>query len=99
MISYGLTSPYYSTNQSSGYLDVITFRDIPSQQDDVLFELTKNYEYRPDLLAKDAYNNVDLWWVFAVRNKDTIRDPIYDMIPGKVIFLPKITTLRSELGI
>jgi hypothetical protein len=99
MVSYGLTSPYYSTNQSSGYLDVITFRDIPSQQDDVLFELTKNYEYRPDLLAKDAYNNVDLWWVFAVRNKDILLDPIFDMQAGVKLYIPQLQTLKKVLGI
>lgn len=82
-----------------GYMDVIDFRDIPSQVDDILFEVTKTYEYRPDLLAYDLYQNAELWWVFAVRNKSVIKDPIFDMVAGSKIFLPKISTLKTALGI
>lgn len=82
-----------------GYLDVIDFRDIPLQVDDILFEVTKTYEHRPDLLAYDLYQNVNLWWVFAVRNKTVIKDPIFDMVAGTKIFLPKYSTLKVALGI
>jgi len=99
MATYNNQSPYYTTNDSMGYLDVINFRDIPSQTDDILFQVTKNYEYRPDLLAFDLYGKSELWWVFAVRNKSIIKDPIYDMVSGTKIYLPKLSTLRSTLGI
>jgi hypothetical protein len=99
MSNYSLTSPYYSTSQTLGYLGIIKFRDIPVRKDDVLFELTKNYEYRPDLLANDAYNDVNLWWVFAVRNKSVIQDPIFDMQAGTKIYLPTLQTLKIVLGI
>jgi len=99
MATYNNASPYYTTDASLGYLDVINFRDIPSQTDDILFQVTKNYEYRPDLLAFDLYGNSELWWVFSVRNKSTIKDPIYDMVAGTKIYLPKLSTLRSTLGI
>lgn len=96
---YANTSPYFKTNMDLGYMDVIDFRDIPSQVDDILFEVTKTYEYRPDLLAYDLYQNAELWWVFAVRNKSVIKDPIFDMVAGSKIFLPKISTLKTALGI
>lgn len=99
MPTYAKTSPYFSTSVGAGYLDSINFRKITSYADDIQYELSTKYEHRPDLLAHDVYNDSRLWWVFAVRNKDKIRDPIYDMIPGLVIFLPKLTTLRSDLGI
>jgi hypothetical protein len=99
MPSYAKTSPYFSTALGAGYLDFINFRNITSYVDDIQYELNAKYEHRPDLLAYDLYSDTRLWWVFAVRNKDKIRDPIYDMLPGTVIFLPKITTLRAELGI
>ena len=70
MSLYANTSPYFLTNYSNGYLDLINFRDIPAETDDILFEVTKNYEYRPDLLAYDLYSDVGLWWVFSVRNKN-----------------------------
>jgi hypothetical protein len=99
MSYYNKTSPYFSTALGAGYLDFATFRNITSYADDIQYELSTKYEYRPDLLAYDLYSDSKLWWVFAVRNKDKIRDPIYDMVPGIVIFLPKLTTLRNNLGI
>jgi hypothetical protein len=99
MSNYSLSSPYYSTPQTSGYLGIINFRDIPVQKDDVLFVLTKAYEHRPDLLANDLYGDVKLWWIFAVRNKSTIQDPIFDMVAGTAIYLPQIRTLKTVLGI
>jgi hypothetical protein len=99
MAFYNNHSPYYTTDQSIGYMDVINFRDIPVQVDDILFQLSKNYEYRPDLLAFDLYGTSELWWVFSVRNKSIIKDPIYDMVSGTKIYLPKLSTLRATLGI
>lgn len=99
MSTYKLSSPYYSTTQNAGYLDVMNFRDIPVQRDDVLFALTKTYEHRPDLLANDVYGDVNLWWVFAVRNKNVIQDPIFDMVAGVKIYIPQKHTLTSVLGI
>jgi hypothetical protein len=99
MVEYNKTSPYYSTNLSKGYLDLLTYRTIPSQSDDILFEVTSAYEHRPDLLAYDLYEDVNLWWVFAVRNKSIIKDPVFDMIPGQKIYLPKLSTINSVLGL
>jgi hypothetical protein len=99
MSQYNATSPYYTTSNNSGYLAVINFRNIPSNKDDVLFELPKQYEYRPELLANDIYGDVNLWWVFAVRNKNVIQDPVFDMVAGTKIYIPKQDTLNTVLGI
>ena len=98
MALYKGTSPYFNTAVNNGYLDVIVWRDIPPQTDDILFQVTKNYEYRPDLLAFDLYQDVNLWWVFASRNPSTLKDPIFDLQAGTQIYIPKITTLKSTLG-
>jgi len=98
-ITYSKASPYFNTDQKSNYLDVMSIRDIPALKDDVLFTLTSQYKHRPDLLAFDIYQNEQLWWVFAMRNKDVIRDPIYDMIPGIKIFIPQFSTINKALGL
>ena len=97
--TYKHSSPYYSTIDTGAYLDVIQFRNIPLLTDDQDFEVQAQYEHRPDLLAYDLYSDSNLWWVFAVRNKDIIKDPVYDMVPGLVIKLPQLATLKSVLGI
>lgn len=99
MSMYDKTSPYGRTETVNGYLDVLNFRDLPSERDDILFEVTNTYENRPDLLAYDLYNDHRLWWVFAVRNKSLIKDPVFDLKAGVKIYLPKLSTLKNTLGI
>lgn len=99
MTTYKKTSPYFKTEIVNEYLDVINFRDIPSQRDDHIFEITKTYENRPDLLAYDLYKDSGLWWVFSIRNKSLLKDPVFDFTSGKKIYLPKLSTLKSTLGI
>lgn len=95
---YSKLSPYYSTEINGSYLDIVNFRNIPNQSDDVYYTITSQYEFRPDLLAYDLYGDSNLWWVFSVRNKDLIKDPIYDMYAGQSIYLPKLSTLKNSLG-
>ena len=99
LITYTNTSPYYTTDVANGYLSTWNYRDIPAESDDILFELDSKYQNRPDLLAYDLYNNVKLWWVFAVRNPNIIKDPVLDMLPGVKIYLPKISVIKKALGI
>jgi len=96
---YNKSSPYYETNLNGSYLDLLTLRNLPAQDDDILFTVTQQYANRPDLLAYDLYDDVNLWWVFAVRNKNIIKDPVFDMIPGQKIYLPKLSTINSVLGL
>ena len=98
MTMYAKTSPYYNSSMINNYLDVINFRDIPKERDDILFELTATYEHRPDLLAYDLYKDHKLWWVFAVRNRSVIKDPVFDMVAGVKIYLPKASTLQRVIG-
>ena len=98
-ITYGKASPYYNTPLKGNHLDIMSIRDIPALKDDVLFTVTSQYKHRPDLLAFDVYQNEQLWWVFAMRNKDVVRDPVYDMIPGIKIFIPQLSTINKALGL
>jgi hypothetical protein len=99
MATYTNSSPYYTTDKSNGYLDVIAFRNIPAETDDILFEVTSTYTNRPDLLANDLYGDSRLWWVFSVRNASKIKDPVYDLVAGVKIYLPKLTTIKRALGV
>ena len=98
MAEYDSTSPYFNTGFTEFYLDVMTNRPIPKEDDDQSFEINLTYQYRPDLLAFDLYGTSKLWWVFYQRNPNTLQAPPLDFSVGKIIFLPKITTLKSVLG-
>lgn len=95
---YDSTSPYFNTPYTEFYLDVMVNRTIPREVDDQLFKINQTYQYRPDLLAFDLYQQPTLWWVFYQRNPNTLVAPPWDFEAGKLIYLPKITTLRSSLG-
>lgn len=98
-VTYAKTSPWHLTNfNSSNYLDIMKKRRVTAQSDDILWEITPQYTYRPDLLAFDLYSTSKLWWVFAARNIDIIRDPVFDFVPGTKIYLPKKSSLDNLLG-
>lgn len=99
MAQYDAASPYYLTEYSQFFLDVMVNRPIPKFDDDILFKINSTYQYRPDLLAYDLYDNSRLWWVFYQRNPNTLSAPPLDFLVDTVIYVPKITTLRNVLGI
>jgi len=98
-VTYSKKSAYYGTGLYGNFLDVLDFRTINKQVDDVYYTIDKVYQNRPDLLAYDLYGDSSLWWVFAARNPDVIRDPIFDFVSGITIYIPKQTTLEQDLGL
>jgi hypothetical protein len=98
MTTYTSTSPYFATGVTQFYLDVMVNRPIPKLPDDLQFVINETYQYRPDMLSYDLYDTSTLWWVFYQRNPNTLQAPPLDFKVGTVIYLPKITTLKSALG-
>lgn len=97
---YPATSPYFATNiVNNKFLDVMVNRPIPYNPSDVYWEIPIVYQYRPDLLAYDLYSNSKLWWVFAQRNPNALKDPYFDFVAGLSIYLPKQDTLTQVLGV
>ena len=100
MATYGPISPWGSTKViNRQYLDVLRIRPIPKSDDDVLYEVQPQFTHRPDLLAFSVYGTSKLWWVFAARNPDRLKDPIFDFVDGLVIRVPYKQTLVDELGL
>lgn len=88
------TSFYARTPKVDFYLDIWRPIEIPETDLDTLYIIEPKYAYRPDLLAEDLYGSSEYWFVFALRNKDVINDPIFDFVPGKEIFLPPANVIR-----
>jgi hypothetical protein len=99
MADYKRSSPWANTPQNNLYLELLEIRPVPAEPDDFLYEIEGQYRHRPDLLAYDLYGDPKLWWIFAQRNMDVIRDPIYDFEQGKRIFCPKKSNLQKYLGV
>jgi len=98
MAKYSASSPYFETPINESYMDLYQPRFLPAVENDVTYTIEPQYTYRPDLLSFDLYGNAKLWWVFALRNMDIIKDPIFDFRAGTTIKLPQKTTLDSVLG-
>ena len=62
---------------------------------DTTMVLSEKYNMRPDLLAYDLYGDVEVWWVFALRNLEKIKDPLMDFKTGLVIQVPDKSTIES----
>ena len=99
MANYYETSPWHTTKIKNGqYLDILDIRSVPAENDDILYEIEPQYTYRPDLLAYDLYGSHKFWWVFAQRNMNVLKDPVYDFVAGTQIYLPKERNITAELG-
>jgi hypothetical protein len=97
---YPQQSPYYNSSIANNkFLDVMINRPIPALISDVFWAITPVYEYRPDLLAYDLYADPRLWWVFAQRNPNRLKDPYFDFVTGIKIYIPTMATLKTSLGI
>lgn len=98
-VAYSSSSPYAQTRTFGNFLDIMINRPISKLEDDVLYAIDKVYEYRPDMLASDLYGDSTLWWVFAQRNPNVLKDPLFDFRAGIEIYIPKKATLQSDLGV
>lgn len=99
MASYLNNSPWYTTPIKQGYLGILSIRPVSAEKDDFLYTIQAQYTHRPDLLAFDLYGDPALWWVFTQRNLDVLQDPIFDFVPGKQIYVPKSSSLKTILGL
>lgn len=97
--TYSKTSPYYNTGLYGQFLDLAVNRPITKLASDQLFTINQVYNLRPNLLAYDLYKNAALWWVFAQRNPNVLKDPLFDFVVGTTIYLPTLATLTSDLGL
>ena len=95
--SYTNKSPYYKTSQS-WFLSPWVPITIPQADDDMYFTITSTYNLKPWVLAKELYDDEKLYWVFAILNKNSLVDPVYDFTTGKTIRIPSNTRLQKIIG-
>lgn len=98
-VTYSASSPYASSKLYGQFLDVMTRRPISKLTTDRLYTIDRVYHLRPDMLAYDLYKNAALWWVFAARNPNSLKDPLFGFKAGVSIYLPDYTTLAKDLGL
>lgn len=98
MAVYTRSSPWFRTKQNTDYLEILTIRPIPASPTDYSYVIETKFRYRPDLLAYSLYDDPKLWWVFAQRNIEILKDPIYDFEPGVIIKVPQRDSLTAILG-
>jgi len=91
---YSKSSPYAKTYVVGDYLDIMAPRAVIQDSSDETYTIESQYHMRPDLLAYQKYGSSKYWWMFAMRNKDTLIDPIQDFKAGTTIKIPKIENLR-----
>ena len=99
MATYSRTSPYFGTQMWGKFLDIWSSKTIRSDVTDVVYQIDVIYNNRPDLLANDLYQDSSLWWVFAIRNPDVIKDPVFDFKTGNIIYVPTKAVIQKSLGI
>lgn len=99
MAEYTNKSPWSKTQQFPGYMAPLNLRSVSAEPDDILYTIESQFNYRPDLLSYYLYDTTKLWWVFAQRNMDVLKDPVFDFKVGTQIFIPQKPSLFAVLGI
>ena len=64
----------------------LKYPEIPLSIDDIYVKTVSGD--RLDLLANQFYNDVWLWWVISIANRDLIRRDTYNLKPGMEIRIP-----------
>ena len=96
--TYKADSFYANTGSVDFHLDIWQETvNVPSDGD-ITTEIESKYNLRPDLMAYDLYGSPNYWWVFALKNKDKLIDPVEDFKTGLTITIPPRDGLRSLLG-
>ena len=98
-VKYSISSPYYKTTLDGKFLDLMVNRKITKKDNDKLYQIDRSYHLRPDLMAFDLYKDAKLWWVFAARNPDVLKDPLFGFSTGTMIYIPTKATLALDLGL
>lgn len=89
---------YFQGGYSEGTPDTLdwwTAFNFGKSETDVTLTITAKYQYRPDLLAYDAYDKPWLGWFILQYNN--IVDVMEEFTVGKTIVLPTKRRLMSEL--
>lgn len=97
MSTYTKSSPWFRTPANDLFLEPLVYRPIIKNSLDRTYIIENQYKHRPDLLAHDLYGDNKLWWVFVHRNRDILKDPIFDFLPGLEIILPNKQELQTSL--
>lgn len=89
---------YSNTNTREFYLDLWQDPGLAFSTSDPLEAIPVEFDRRPDLMAFNRYGNTKFWWIFALRNKDILIDPIEDFTAGTKIHVPNKRTIVSLGG-
>ncbi len=99
ILVYGLYGKTIRKPNKINHKDIINQSVGKKLKVEIYWEITLVYEFRPDMLAYDLYADSRLWWVFAQRNPNTLKDPYFDFVAGVSIYLPKADLLKQLLGL
>ncbi len=95
---HGKNSFLQNANTMGEFLDINILPRMPQGIYDEDFTITAEFNNRPDILALKLYGSTALWWVFALRNPDIIKDPIRDFTSGTDIKLPSPESVKAVTG-
>lgn len=78
------------------YLDTSNLPKITSNRGN-LVQVPADCEHRIDLFSYQQYGSSRLWWLIALANADTIKDPIWDFKSGMYVFVPKDNAIIPQI--
>lgn len=97
MSEYSRYSPYFKVQQT-WYLGTYIPKTMKPADDDRIYVIPNKYHQQPWRLAKEEYGNERLYYIFAILNKDILKDPVYDFKAGVEIRIPSVNRVQKYMG-
>lgn len=94
---YSRYSPYFNVKQT-WYLDTMILKTMRPADDDEIYQIPTKFHHQPWRLAKEKYGNERLYYIFAVLNKDILKDPVYNFNAGITIRIPSVNRVQKYIG-
>ncbi len=92
---YKKPSLYSNTPIKNWYLGHWPGINVNPSLNDEPYIIPAKYNLRPDLAAYHFYGSTTYWYVFALRNKNVLKDPIFDFIAGREIIIPNKKSIEG----
>ncbi len=88
---------YNSGSFKKFFLDTVILPTLKGSNG-IYIEVPPECESRPDLLSFQQYGTSRLWWVIALANPDSLKDPIWDLKSGMTVFIPNKDLILVKLA-
>jgi hypothetical protein len=98
MASYNEKSYLYNVGEIKNFYLDTTILPTFKITDGNYITVPPECEHRPDLFSYQQYGTSRYWWIIALANPDSVKDPVWDLQAGMQLFVPNKDVMLIKLA-